>query len=214
MEWAYYMRFKTTAQHEKYWKERKIDWKKQYTDTWNHPHRQFLVWALQSFQWVSLWEVGCGPGANLIKITKEMKDKQLGGSDINPEAIELARQTFKGGKFHVETIDDMLLSDDSVDVVLSDATLIYYGSRTIDKAIAEMVRIARNHIVLCEFHGTVWWKRWWLWVTTGYNAYNYEELLEKHGCHSIQIIKLPPTFWEGFPWQPWGYIIIAKVTKI
>ena len=208
------MRLKTTGAHQKFWQNRKIDWSKEYLATWNHPHRQLIVWALQSIPWVSLWEVGCGPGANLVRIIKEMQGRQLGGSDINADAIELARTTFKGGKFHVEPIDDMLLSDNSVDVVLSDAALIYYGPKKIDKAIGEMVRIARNYIVLCEFHGTSPWERLKLRWKTGYNAYNYSELLERHGCHSIQVIKMTSEFWDGFPWQPWGHIIIAKVTKI
>lgn len=208
-------RLKTTAQHTSFWKDRKIDWQAQYLATWDHPHRQLLLWALQSFSWISLWEVGCGPGANLMKIIASgIRDRQLGGSDINADAIALAEKTFRGGKFHVEGVDNMLLSDSSVDVVLADAALIYMGPRKIDKAIGEMIRVARNHIVLCEFHGTSWWERLKLRLTTGYNAYNYQELLEKHGCHSIQIIKIAPQFWDGFPWNKWGYIIIAKVTKI
>lgn len=206
--------FKTTNQQKQYWLNRKIDWKTQYLDTWNHPHRQLIVWALETFPWVSLWEVGCGPGANLVRIVKEMKGRQVGGSDISPEAIALARTTFTGGKFHVEAADNILLSDDSVDVILSDATMIYYSPSTIDKAIGEMVRVARNHVVLCEFHEKSWWKRLKLRWNTGYNAYDYQTLLEKHGCHSIQIIKIPPEFWDGFPWQPFGHIIIAQVTKV
>lgn len=207
------MRFKTTKQHEKYWKERKIDWNKQYLETWNHPHRQLIVWALQSIPWVSLWEVGCGPGANLVRIIKEIPQRQVGGSDINPEAIDLARKTFNGGKFNVEPIDDLLISDKAVDVVLSDAALIYYGPKNIDKAVAEMVRAARNYIVLCEFHGGTWWERLWLRLKTGYNAYDYKKLLDKHGCYDVRIFKIPPEFWDGFPWQPWGHIIIANVGK-
>lgn len=214
---------KTTTTQKKFWQNRKIDWDKQYLATWDHPHRELIMRALSAFDWVSLWEVGCGPGANLVRIAKTLPitpiqkrhgARQLGGSDINPEAIALAKKTFEKGLFHVEAVDDLLLSDDSVDVVLSDATLIYYGPEKIDKAVGEMVRIARLGIVLCEFHGTSWWKRLWLRLTTGYNAYNYQELLEKHGCRNIQIVKIPPQFWDGFPWQPWGHIVIAQVTNI
>lgn len=208
------LRLKTTDAHKRWWAERKIDWQTHYLSTWDHPHRQLIIWVLQGFPWVSLWEVGCGPGANLVRIAKEFKDKQLGGSDINADAIALAQKTFKGGRFHVEPLDNVLLSDNSVDVALADAALIYYGPRQIDRAVAEMVRISRNHLILCEFHSTSWWKRLLLRLTTGYNAYDYRKLLEKHGCHSIRVLPIPKEHWEGHPWQPFGHIIVANVTKI
>src|SRR6266567_3153166 len=125
---------KSTTGHKQYWRDRKIDWDKHYSATWNHPHRQLICWALESFRWVSLWEVGCGSGPNLIRILKEgFQGRQLGGSDINADAIALATSTFKGGKFHVEASDDMLLSDQAVDVMLSDAHLIYIGPFQIRK---------------------------------------------------------------------------------
>lgn len=205
--------FKSTKEHKKFWAERKIDWKTQYLDTWNHPHRQLISWTLQAFPWLSLWEVGCGPGANLAKIVSDMPGKQLGGSDVNPEAIALASKTFIGGKFHVESVENMLLSDKAVDVVLSDATLIYIGPTKINSVLEELVRIGRNHIVLCEFHGTSWWKRVLLRYRTGYNAYNYVKLLEKAGCYDIQMGKIPVEYWAGTPWEEWGYIITAKLPQ-
>lgn len=203
---------KTTNQHKKYWQERKINWQTDYLDTWEHPHRGLIIYVLSSFHWFSLWEVGCGGGANLMRIikTKELQGRQLGGSDINEEAIELCRKTFVGGKFHVESSEDLMLSDKSVDVVLSDASLIYIGPRKINKVMSELTRIVRNRIVLCEFHSTSLWKRWWFRWKTGYNAYNYQELLEKNGCYDIQIYKIPKETWPGFPWETMGHIIVAK----
>lgn len=208
--------FRSTAQHKRYWRDRKINWQTQYLDTWTHPHRELIMAALKSLNWVSLWEVGCGPGPNLVRILHTFKDqpRQLGGSDINPDAIELARTTFKGGKFHVESTEDMMLSDNSVDIVLSDASLIYVSPLKIRGVVKEITRIARNHIVFCEFNSTSLWERWLLRWRTGYNAYNYQRLLEEAGCYDIKIIKIPPEFWDGYPWQPYGHIIIANVTKV
>ena len=154
-----------------------------------------------------------GPGPNLVRIVREFPNKQVVGSDINPEAIELAKQTFNGGIFHVESTEDILLSDKSVDVILSDASLIYIGPTKIKNTIAELVRVARNRIVLCEFHGKSSWKRFLLRLKTGYNAYNYKNLLEEAGCYDVQIIKITDEFWQGFPWSTWGHIIVAKIPK-
>ena len=87
---------KTTKTNSNYWKDRKIDWSKHYTATWNHPHRQLIVDVLRRIRFESLWEIGCGSGPNILKIVKELPAKQLGGSDVNKDAIELARKTFKG----------------------------------------------------------------------------------------------------------------------
>lgn len=207
------MRKFNTKRHKKYWAERKIDWDQAYTSTWDHPHRKYIVEALKSFRWFSLWEVGCASGPNLIKIAKELPNRQLGGSDVSADAIETARKTFVGGRFKVESVEDMLLSDDSVDVVLSDATLIYIDPSKIDKAMHEITRVARERILLCEFHSKSWWKRWKWRLKSGYNAYDYEKLLEKHGCYDIKMWKIPESVWGGEGWGKFGYIIMARITK-
>ncbi len=208
------MRILTTKDHKKYWTERKIDWKEAYFSTWNHPHRALIIQALKSFRWFSLWEVGVGAGANLARIVHDLKfDKQLGGSDINSDAIEVAQKMFTGGHFHVEASDDLLLSDNSVDVMLTDAHLIYYGPTQIKKVMKEMLRVTRHHIVIFEYHERSFWKRIWIRLTTGYNAYNYKKLLESFGCYNVQIVKMPPEFWPDTGWQKWGHIMIAQIPK-
>jgi ubiquinone/menaquinone biosynthesis C-methylase UbiE len=210
----------TTEKHKEHWKNRKIDWVKSYLTgidevsgqpMWNHPHRQMLSQILKNLHFLSLWEVGCGAGANLMQIFKTLPGKQIGGSDINPDAIESCRTTFIGGRFHVEPNDDILLSDKSVDLILSDANLIYTDSKDIEKTLKELVRVARRYIVLCEFHEPSRIKRWKLRWKTGYNAHDYKTLLDKLGCYNINIFKIPAEAWKGFPWEKHGYIIVAQI---
>lgn len=211
-----------TSQHKKYWKERKIDWKTAYLDTWDHPHREIIVNALHSFQWRSLWEVGVGAGENLVRILRSypeeiMKYLQVGGSDVNTDAITLATKVIKGGHFRVESVEDILLSDKSVDVMLSDATLIYIDPFKIKKVLKELIRVTRNRIILCEFHSPSLWKRWLFRFKTGYNAYDYRRLLEKQGAYDIQMVKIPPEMWPGCKkgdgWYDFGYVILAKLPR-
>lgn len=213
---------KTTNDHKKFWAERKIDWDKSYLTgvdevsgqpMWNHPHRELLMQALNSFHWFSLWEVGMGGGANLMKILKTFKQRQLGGSDVNPDAVEFAVKTFQGGMFRTESVEDMLMSDKAVDVMLSDATLIYISPGKIKNTIKEMVRVTRTAILLCELHGGTWWERPLFRLRTGYNAYDYRKLLEDAGCYDLQIIKIPEAYWPGMPWSKWGHVILAKVSR-
>lgn len=206
--------FKTTEEHKKYWENRKIDWKTQYLDTWNHPHRKILVNILKSISWLSLLEIGCGSGPNLVAILKEIKGRQIGGIDINPEAIELARNTFKGGYFKVGSADRIVMSDKSTDIILSDMVLIYAGRRKIDKYIKEIKRVARNYVLFSEFHSKSWWNRTALKWNSGYNAYDYKKLLEKHGFHDVALYKMKEEDWPGGnPQKNFGYIILAKVPK-
>lgn len=202
--------FRTTQEHSKYWRERKIDWKQAYLDTWNHPHRQYIVDFLKSISWVSLFEIGCGAGANIMKILKEIPGKQMGGIDINPDAIELCQKTFKGGHFKVGTAEDMLMSDKSTDIVLSDMALIYVDSRKIDKYIKEIIRVTRNYVLFCEFHSDSWWERLKIKATSGYSAYDYRKLLQKHGFYDIFIYRLPLEAWPGAKDQI-RHLILAKI---
>ena len=130
---------KTTSKHTKYWKDRKIDWEKDYMATWTHPHRGLITHLLKSISWYSLWEIGMGGGANLRRIIEEIPGKQLGGSDINEDAVEYVKQVFKGGIFHVESGEDILMSDQSIDVLLSDMVLIYVGPRKIKKYLRDLI---------------------------------------------------------------------------
>lgn len=169
-----------------------------------------ILGALRSFNWFSLWEVGCGPGANLMSIVKMFKNVQVGGNDINEDAIKLAKETFVGGRFHVESSDDILLSDNSVDVMLSDAHLIYFGPRKVKKVLHEMYRSTRKFIVLFEYHERSFWRRLLIRLQTGYNAYDYRSLLESTGFYSVRVIKMPPQLWPDTNWQRYGHLIIAK----
>ena len=208
------MRFlRSTAHHKKYWIHRQIDWQKDYSSTWNHPHRFLISGILKTFNWVSLFEIGCGSGANLINIVKSFQGKtiQLGGSDINPEAIRVAQETLKGAVLKVGSGDDVIMSDDSADVVLTDAFLIYVGPREIDNYIREIKRITRSYVVLCEFHSTSLYDRIKLKWKSGYNAYNYIKLLQKHGFYDIVLYPIPEKLWPGDTYP--SFIVKARIPR-
>ena len=207
--------FKTTKDHKKYWQERKIDWKTSYLDTWNHPHRAVLTYMLSQLQFFSLMEIGCGSGPNLAAILKSgLPQKQLGGIDINDDAVQLAKKTFKGGVFFTCPADDIMMTDKSADVLLYDMCLIYVDMFGIDKHIKEMKRVARKYVVLCEFHHKSWWMRMWLKWTSGYNAYDWEKKLKKADFYDVIKYKLTPEDWPGGnPQKTFGWIFIAKVPK-
>jgi ubiquinone/menaquinone biosynthesis C-methylase UbiE len=205
------MNLSGTKKHLQYWKNRKIDWQKAYLSTWNHPHRAYILSLLSSFSWVSLMEIGCGGGANLVAIVKRFPNRQIGGVDVNPDAIELVRNVLKGGLFKVNSGDDVMMSDKSTDVTLTDMCLIYVGPFKIKKYLTEIKRITRSRVVLCEFHHPSFFKRWWLRLTTGYHAHDYKKLLEKQGFYDIGIYKMPDEAYPQAKDMECRYLITARV---
>jgi|TARA_Y100000034_G_scaffold114142_1_gene149903 ubiquinone/menaquinone biosynthesis C-methylase UbiE len=204
---------KSTNRHKKYWQERVIDWKKGYLDTWTHPHRTRIIEILRKINFVSILEVGCASGPNLYLIAKAFNNKvRVGGVDISASAIETAKKHLPPGSVLEQSdVQDMYFNDDSVDVTLSDMTLIYISPWKIKRTLREIKRVTRNNIIFVEFHSKNIFKRWGLALASGYYAHNYEKLLENEGFYDIMIEKIPEEAWPGGePQKSFGYIITAK----
>ena len=77
------MKLQTTDKWKKWWTHRNIDWKKHYLASFNHPHRKVISAALRLFPWLSLFEIGVGGGANLVRIIKDFPGRLMGGADVN-----------------------------------------------------------------------------------------------------------------------------------
>lgn len=201
-----------TKKHIKYWAERKMDW---FTSYWiDHPHRNLIIQALKNIKFNSIVEIGCGAGYNLHKIRENFPKVEIGGIDISKDAIETAKRLLPQDTavLEVSSMTDMFLSDKCVDVVLSDTSLIYIDPANINKTIKEIKRVTRKYIVFVEFHSQSWLKRLELRIKTGYNAYNYFKLLEKHGFRNIEILRLSHNDWPGDKTLiSFRYIIVAKI---
>ncbi|GAG52540.1 unnamed protein product, partial [marine sediment metagenome] len=181
-----------------------------YHDTWKHPHRNEISMILKQFHWISLLEVGCGGGANMVNILKHHKGKQVGGIDVSPDAIAFCESIFDGAFLKVGSVEDIMMSDSSTDIVLSDMTMIYVDKPS--KAIKEIKRVARQYVLFCELHTESWYSKMKLKLSSGYNAHNYKKLLKKHGFEDIRLVKFGPETWPGGnPQKDYGYFIFARV---
>jgi ubiquinone/menaquinone biosynthesis C-methylase UbiE len=206
--------YKTEQEHLSYWSARQIDWKARYLDTWEHRHRQMIVDALHGFEYDglnfdSVLEVGCASGPNLFRIHREFREVRLSGTDVNAEAIEVARR-YLPGDLRIGTLAQADFPDQSVDVVLSDMVLIYVAQS--EETLSRIRRLARKRVVLCEFHSTRSWERAALKWATGYRAYDYRARLRAQGFRDIEISKIPRDLWPGGrPQGRFGYLITASV---
>ena len=197
-----------TFRHKRYWKNRQLDWIPSYF-TPDHVHRELIIKALRGMKFGSVLEIGCGAGANLYKISQRFPGVEIGGIDINKEAIETCKKLMpEAAVFEVSSADKMFLQDKSADVVLTDACLIYIDPLHINKVMKEIKRVSRKYVLFVEFHSIRWWNRLCLRLYDGYNAYNYRKLLKKHGFYDIEVYKIKDSEWPG--WGSFGFVIAAK----
>ena len=187
--------FKTTNWHRKWWKDRKLDWASAYGNP-EHPHRMKIIEALKQFRFTSVLELGMGAGANLVLIKQHFPKVDVGGIDINAEAVEVARKVLpNAGVLQTGEATDVYLSNRGSDMILTDMCYIYLSLKDFKKAIKEAKRMARRGVVFCEFHEPRWWRRWLIKLATGYGAFDYRKALMKEGFHDIRITPLTPKDW-------------------
>ena len=144
------------------WRNRHLynrNWAEKYLFTTDHPHRIQIVEAVAAFDPLeSVLEVGCASGANLICLRSRFPHLRLLGIDINPQAIKLGKRHFsQQGDSNVTLMikkADLLIGipDESVDVVIADAVLMFIPPKNIKKVLSEMIRAARRGLVLNEYH--------------------------------------------------------------
>jgi ubiquinone/menaquinone biosynthesis C-methylase UbiE len=110
--------------------------------------------------------------------------------------------------------DLRLFSDNSLDVVLTDAALMYVGPDKISHVISELTRVARKGLILNEWHlfqtdkgepSSYWYYAHWV--------HNYTRLL---GCaprvKSFRIERLPAGLWNtGGGWEAFGAVIEVQL---
>jgi ubiquinone/menaquinone biosynthesis C-methylase UbiE len=209
----FFWRAYTTNQNKEYWKKKgDVQYWVDYQKTWSHLHRDVIASFLNRIRWFSLMEMGCGSAPNIIKLVKTFPGRQMAGIDINQTAIDVAKSAFKSGAlFRVGSGEDVMMSDKCCDVVLTDMYLIYVGPNKIGKYIKEIKRLARDYVVLHEFHERSWLERWKLRILSGRHAYNYIKVLEKQGFYDVQTYRMPK--FEEDNEQRFRHLIVARVPK-
>lgn len=202
------------SKNDKYWIERKIDWKSHYFNL-KHPHRKMLIEVLRQHLFEKVLEIGCGAGANLHLISKEF-GAGVSGCDINEDAIEFAKEKIPEGDLKVGNATELPFHGGKFDIVLTDACLIYIEPARIKRVLREIRRVGsrRGAVIFIEFHSKNPLKRLALRMTSRYYAYDYHKLLAGQFFKGIQTFKIGEEQWPGQPWsgkESYGYLIKAVI---
>lgn len=183
--------------------ERKASWAREYQDSWNAPHRRFLVEQLRPLGvHESILELGCNAGPNLIAISAAFSPPpRLHGIDINRAAIDEAQKFFAQKGWAHATVEEAALPesllsipDRSWDCVIAVAVLMHL--RDIGTTLRRASRIARRHLVFMDMHLFRPFPRRWEepagWSLIDRWARNWWEEFAFSSDWQVQVSELPP----------------------
>ncbi len=177
----------------------------------SHPHRAKLLGIIGEFALLnSVLEVGCATGPNLILLAQRYPEAEIYGLEVSREAVKVGqREVEKLGLKNIYlsagNADNLKkYADKSMDVVFSDACLIYFNEHKIKGVLREMARVARKGIVICELTNEVE-------STDGKSQFhNYGKLFEGISADlKIEEYGLDDIIWTE-KWEKFGKII--KIT--
>lgn len=191
------------------------------------PHRSWLVDKILTHLDVPLQknemplyptilEIGCGCGANLEVIAHRAPLLRLVGIDISSASIEVGRDRFAelelGGITLIEGKADNLsaFADASIDVVFTDAMLLYIGPDKIGACIEEMRRIARRAIILLEMHADGIGQDGF-YTRDGF-VRDYRSLCEQFS-NNIKLTRMPTEKRPAGRWPNYGTLIEVTLQK-
>lgn len=132
-------------------------WADAYVGSAGHPHRDQIVDRILAFGTVdSVLEVGCATGANLVRLHERSPAVRLYGIDISLAAIRAGRRVSQSQGKEVrmlvgsgESLRD--LPARSVDVVFSDAVLMFLPPATVERTLRGMLHLCRKGLILNEY---------------------------------------------------------------
>ena len=190
-------------------------WIAGYCDSIDHYHRRQIVSAIKSFSDIdSVLEIGCNSGPNIFLIQKEIQNINIYGIDINKRAVQYGKDVAKNRginnvSFFYGRADDLSQFEaNSIDVVLSDAVLMFVGPKKIGQVFSEIRRVVRKGIVLNEYHSLNPPEGYYL---DGRWVYNYKELLEAYFPSAE--LSFEKSAFSGAEWDTYGTLIVVKCKK-
>jgi len=196
-------------------------WRHLYTKNWiktsleskDDYNRNLITSVIASFGNVqSVLEIGCASAPNLRRLRDKLPSVQLMGIDINKQAIRAANDYFRSVNddkvnLLVRTADQLDdFQDKSFDVVFSQGVMVCISPSSINKVIAEMIRLSSNAVVFNEYHldgakeGLFDHGRW---------VYDYYSIIRRQ--YPEANISMQKTDFSGGSWDLYGKLITVTL---
>jgi ubiquinone/menaquinone biosynthesis C-methylase UbiE len=185
------------------------------------PHREWVARRILNGakKNLKILEIGCGWGPNLAVLSSMEPTLNLTGIDISPASILEGRKRlnelgFENIKLIEGSADDLKkIHTSSVDVVFSDAVLLYVGPDKITTVIKEMLRVARSKLIIIEMHVDQGESPQDNYTKDGWLR-DYITLLRPIvGEMSVQMEKIPLGLRSSGRWPLYGCIIEVDIIK-
>lgn len=199
-----------TPQDTTFWKQRPStdehkdwlyagDWITGYELSVSHPHREVTLNLLRQLPpFASLLEVGCSVGPNLSVIHKAFPEVVLRGIDPNEESVERAQSFVPYAKVSLGDVRE--LSEEPVDVILADASLMYVTPKEIREVMDRLAWTAKKAVLIIDRHNNSKLGK----VTGGVWGRDYETLLKERGF-LVETVKVSEGVWPHSPnWARFG----------
>ena len=112
---------------------------------------QRLIEKLGLLEWDSMLEVGCGFGWNLHSFQSKNPNKVFHGCDFSTNQISQAEKLYSQKiKFDIADAQSLPYADGSFDIVITITCFQHVPPNHIEKAMKEIQRVSKRHILLLE----------------------------------------------------------------
>jgi len=187
------------------------------------PRREYLAGRIFELGPIrSAMEIGCNQGFNLYNLAKKQPELELFGLDINPRAVREGNMRFQSAgmdRVHLSegACDDLkAFESNSVDLIFSEAIIIYIGPDKIRKTLKECVRVARKAILLMEWNWSSGNQGSLSIYKTGHWVHDYSRLLsELSEVELVTITKIPDTLnYQDILWKQYGALVTVRLKTL
>lgn len=184
-----------------YWWARHLSGRAPKFDTMlRQPHRPVVCDAVMRNFPASVFDFGCGNGANLHLLLQ--RDPALSVAGIDPVAPAIwTAQCHVKGSFQIGSDASLSSLRKRFDVALSDAVLFYLPPDRAKAAISNLLRIGRT-VVLSTWHGEPAQDAE-AWI------YDYAKLADELDA-TASIAAFPGGTWQDARWQRYGAIVTMR----
>lgn len=189
------------------WRNNGGSWIEEYVKSAEHPHRDLIIDALKGLApFAGIMEAGCNAGPNLLRLSEEFPETQLAGFDINQHAVEKATEVLPRALIRWGELNHIPFDDQSFDVVICDAVLMYADPTSVREAMSEFKRVARKAVIIVDWYdesieGVVKDNLHW--------ARDYAALLAEYGFESKDVIQLTEESWPNARWAQHGKVFVS-----